>query len=151
MKNLKLWIVIGVVIAGWTWSDGRAEALDIQAQSGSGPSERAQVPGAGDNVGRGTPHEGVGIGPSDQTSHGLPSTNNMETMGRGSGQMNSGTAQQGGERAMQSDPGRGGLPASGSAGSTFGGGRKNSLGSTSGGGSAGMGGSGGGASGGGGK
>jgi len=89
--------------------------------------------------------------PAGQTEHGLPSTNNMDTMGKGSGQMNTGTAQQGGERAMQSDPDRGGLPAPGSAGTTFGGGGKNSLGSTSGGGSAGMGGSSGGASGGGGK
>ena len=147
--NVKGCVAIGTAVAvGWMLSGGYAQAMEYaQDQRGSGPSERAQVPGADGNIGSGTTSGGVGVGPSGQTSHGVPRTNGMDTMGEGSGHRDMRMPQQG----MQSDPGRGGVPGPGSAGGTLGGGG-NSLGSTSGGGSTGMGGSsGGGASGGGGK
>lgn len=150
--TVKRCVVIGTVAVGWMlWTGGYAQAVEYaQDQRGSGPSERAQVPGAGDNMGSGAPGEGVGIGPSGQTAHGVPRTNGIDTMGEGSGQRDMRMLQQGAERGMQSDPGRGGVPGPGSAGGTLGGGSTNSLGPTSGGGSAGMGMSGG-ASGGGGR
>jgi len=69
------------------WPGGYAQAVEsAQDQRGSGPSERAQVPGAGDNIGSGAPSGGGGIGPAGQTAQGVPRTNGMDTMGEGSGQ-----------------------------------------------------------------
>jgi len=143
--NVKRCVAIGTVAVGWMlWTGGYAQAVEYaQDQRGSGPSEFAQVPGAADNIGSGAPSGGVGVGPSGQTSHGVPRTNGMDTMGEGSGHRDMRMPQQGAEKGMQSDPGGGGLPPPGSAGSTLGGGGTNSLGPTSGGGSTGMGASGG--------
>jgi hypothetical protein len=128
--NVKLFVFIGAMAAGWTWSDGCIQALEYaQDQRGSEPSERAQVPGASDNMARTAPDEGEGVGPSGQTSHGVPRTNGMDTVGEGSGHRDMGMPQQGAETGMQIDPDRGGLPGRGNA---------NPLGPTSGGGSAGM-------------
>jgi hypothetical protein len=135
--NLKLFVFIGAVAAGWTWSGGYAQALEYaQDRGGAGPSERAQVPGVSDNIGRSAPDEGGGVGPSGQTSQGVPRTNGMDTLGNGRRDLR--IPQQGAETGMQIDPGRGGLPGPGSAGSTLGGGGTNPLGPTSGGGSSGM-------------
>jgi hypothetical protein len=85
--NVKRCVVIGTVVVGWVlWIGGYAQAVDsTQDQRRSGPSERAQVPGAGDNIGSGAPSGGRGIGPSGQTAQGVPRTNGMDTMGEGRG------------------------------------------------------------------
>jgi hypothetical protein len=134
--NLKLFLVLGAVAAGWTGSAG-AQALEY---AGSRPLELTQNQENGENMGRGAADEGVRIGPSGQTTHGMPRTNGMDTLGEGSSPRNMRMPQQGIDRGMQSDPGR--LPGPGSAGSTLSGG-PNSLGPTSGGSSTGMGPSGG--------
>src|SRR4051812_39514994 len=133
--NVQLLVFIGAIAAGWTWSEGYVQALEYaQNQGAAEPAERAQVPGASDNMGRTAPEEG-GVGPSGQTSQGVPRTNGMDTLG--SGRRDLRIPQQGSETGMHIDPGRGGLPAPGSAGSSSGGGT-NPLGPTSGGGSSGM-------------
>jgi hypothetical protein len=134
--NVKLFLVIGTVAAGWTWSHGFAQATEQDLMS-SRPFEIAQSPGTGGSMGGGAP--GGGVGPSGQTAHGIPRTNGMDTMGEGSGQRDMTMPQQGIDSGIQSGPGGGGLPPSGSAGSTMGGGGTNSLGPTSGGGSTGTG------------
>jgi hypothetical protein len=137
-RSFKLFVVIGAVAVGWTWSDGCAQAL--QSAQDALPLVFAQNPGTGGNMGSGALGGGVGSGmPSGQTDHGLSSTNNMDTMGKASGQQDMRMPQPGAERSMSGDPGRGGLPGYGSGGSTMGGGGTNSLGPTSGSGSTGMG------------
>ena len=151
--NLKLFVAVGTLAVGLTWSAGYAEAVDAaQDLRSSGPLEIAQSPGTGGPVGNNIPGGGVGSGkPAGQTDHGISSSNNMDVMGRdNSGHMNTGTRQADAQRGMQSESGKDGLPRS-SAGSTTGGSGTNSFGSMSGSGSVGMGGTSGGTSGGGGK
>jgi hypothetical protein len=138
--DVKLSLAIGTVAAGWMlWSSGYAQAADpAQDLSSSRPLEIAQSSGTGGPMGGGAPGGGAGVGPSGQTSHGVPRTNGMDTMGEGSGHRDMRTPQQGAEEGMRSDLGTGGLPGPASEGSTFGGGGTNSLGRTSVGGSIGM-------------
>ena len=130
--NVKQFLVMGAAATGWMlWAGGYGQAVAYaQDQGGSGPSERAQVPGASDSEGRSVPDGGMGAGPSGQTSHGVPRTNGMDTLGEGSGHRDMRMPQQGAV---------GGLPGPGSPGSTLGGGGTNSFGPTSGGAPTGMG------------
>lgn len=78
--NVKLFLVIGTVAAGWTWSNGFAQVTEQNLMSYR-PFEIAQSPGIGS---AGSPGGGVESGmPAGQTDHGMPSTNNMDrNMGR---------------------------------------------------------------------